>query len=195
MALLKISFIALILTLAIPVSTDHIEKSRRLKHSENIEQFLKDLCSETEKSNECWNILKSESNRFNNSDDRTVAGDVADLAIAKSKEIYDEIYQYHLDSKDEELKKKYLLCAKNYYDANCNLVLARRNLDFDENPNISNEMSDAEEELNNCEREFKEESFDPARVGDRNEELGLYLGIVRAAATRLPNDDDGDVSY
>lgn len=193
MALRKISFIALILTLAIPVSAgDHAERSRR---SENIEQFLKDLCSETEKSNECWNILKSELNRFTSSDERTIAGDAADLAIAKSKEIYDELYQYHLDSEDEGLKKKYLLCAKNYYDANCNLVLARRNLDFDENPNISNEVSDAEEELNNCEHEFEEELFDPARVGDRNEELGLYLGIVRAASARLPSDVDGEVSY
>ncbi|KAH6758896.1 hypothetical protein C2S51_019131 [Perilla frutescens var. frutescens] len=188
----KITFIALILTIVIPLSTCHRERSRRLEHSNDTEQHLRDLCSKTKRSDKCWNILKSALNKFDdNSDDQYfMASVVTDLAITKSKEIYDRVYQYHLDSNDEGLKEKYFSCSKNYYNANCNLVLARRNLEYDEYPNILDELDDVEEELKICRQKFREESFDAGRVRDQNEEFGLYVDIVRAAAGHLPNNED-----
>lgn len=179
----KLIFMVFILiSIRIPISTGDEERSRRLE----------DLCSDTKRSNECRTILRSELNRFQNSDSRTFAGGAAELAIAKFKEIYDKIYQYHSDCRDNRLKAKYLSCAINYYDASCNLELARRILDFDEFPNISDEVDDAEEELMNCRRELAEESLDPSRVGVLKEDIGLYLDMVRAAAGRIPNDEDGE---
>ncbi|KAH6820327.1 hypothetical protein C2S53_016991 [Perilla frutescens var. hirtella] len=188
----KITFIALLLTIGIPLSTGDRERSRRLKHSNDTEQHLRDLCSETKRSDECWNILKSALNKFHdNSDDQYfMASVVTDLAITKSKEIYDRVYQYYSNSNDDGLKKKYFSCSKNYYNANCNLVLARRNLEYDEYPNISDELDDVEEELKICRQNFREESFDAGRVKGQNEEFGLYVDIVRAAAGRLPKNED-----
>ncbi|KAG6398141.1 hypothetical protein SASPL_139594 [Salvia splendens] len=172
----KIILLALILAIAVPISKCGEEESSRR---------LEDLCSETNRSSDCRNILKSNWNRFNLSDDRAVV----ELAIAKSKEIYDGIYRHHLDSGDERLKSKYLSCAINYYDANCNLEMARRTLDFDEFPDITGDVDDVEEKVMSCWREFREESLDPGRARDSGEEIGLYLEMIRAAAGRVPLEE------
>ncbi|KAG6395860.1 hypothetical protein SASPL_141990 [Salvia splendens] len=177
----KIILLALILAIAVPISKCGEEESSRR---------LEDLCSETNRSSKCRNILKSNWNRFNLSDDRAVAGVVVALAIAKSEEIYDEIYRHHLDSGDEWLKSKYLSCAINFYDANCNLEMARRTLDFDEFPDISDDVDDVEEKVMSCRREFREESLDPGRAGDSSEEIGLYLEMIRAAVGRVPKEEE-----
>ncbi|KAL1538424.1 hypothetical protein AAHA92_27174 [Salvia divinorum] len=176
----KTILLALILAISIPISKCGEEESSTR---------LDELCSENNRPNDCRNILKSEWSRFDLSDDRAVAGAVVELAIAKSKEIYDRIYQHHLDSGDEGLKSKYLSCAISYYDANCNLEMARRTLDFDEFPDISGDVGGVEEEVVSCRREFREESLDPGRARGADEEIGLYLEMIRAAAGRVPKEE------
>lgn len=181
----KIILVTLILTIAIPVSTSHRKKWG--ESSKDTEQYLRDLCTKTDRSEECWKILKPELYRFGDSDEGTVAGAVIDLAIAKSDEIHDKLKQDYSDSKNDELKEKYNSCSRNYNDVNRNLVAARRDLDSDVRRNIAVQIKDAGEELKKCKREFEKESFDPAHIRDRNKEIGLYLEIVRAAAHGLEN--------
>ncbi|KAH6820326.1 hypothetical protein C2S53_016990 [Perilla frutescens var. hirtella] len=185
-------FIAFILAIAIPISTGH-RRRHGWRRSDNTQQCLKDLCSEIDRSDECWNILKSESHEFDDSDEKGIAKGVIDMAIAKSKEIHDRLNHYHSDSRDDKLKEKYHACSKNYNNASRNLVVVRRNLDSgDHYRNIHVQLDGAKEELKKCKREFREGRFDPGHVGDRNKELGIYLDIVRVATDRLARDNDRD---
>lgn len=183
-----IILIALILAITIPISSAHRRRRRRSHHDHNsdssdeTEHSLRDLCSETDRSDACWDILKPEIRRFDGSDDGDIADHVIDLAADKSKEIRDKLKQWHSDSDNDELKKKYHSCSKNYNDVDHSLKEARKNLDSDQ-------VEEAEKELEKCEREFDGDSFDPAHVGDRNKELRLYLDMVRVASDRLENYD------
>lgn len=176
-------FIALTIAIAVPSSTSHRRRSRRSNDpdSDNTEQYLRDLCSETDKSDVCWNILKSELRRFDDCDDRDITDGVIDLAKAKSETIRDQLSQWYRDSNDDRLKEKYHLCSENYNDVYGDLEEASRNLGLDDYRKISDQVEDAEDKLDECRREFGSDSFDPGHVGDRNKELGLYLDIVGAA--------------
>lgn len=188
--------ITLILTIAIPITTAHRRRSRRSQHdsfSDSVpdsEQCLRDLCSDTERPDVCSTILKSESNRFENSDDRDVAGGVIDLAIARSNEIRDTLEQWFTDSTDDSVKDKYRTCSENYGDVGRNLEEARRSLDSDDYRRISVGVADGEDELEKCRREFETESFDPGHVADRVSEIRVYLDMVKAAADRLEDSYD-----
>ncbi|XP_057811527.1 pectinesterase inhibitor-like [Salvia miltiorrhiza] len=185
----KTIFIALILAMAAPISTSHRRRWRRSDREWNSEQYLRDLCSETDRSDVCWNILRSELHRF---DDGDIAAGVIDLAVAKSKAIGDQLNQWYRDSNDDRMKNKYHSCSKNYDDVDRNLEQAQRNLDSDDNRRISDQIDDAEEELEECRREFGSGSFDPGHVEDRNNELRLYLDMVRVAVNRLEDYYDSD---
>ncbi|KAH6764453.1 hypothetical protein C2S52_013398 [Perilla frutescens var. hirtella] len=188
----KMIFIAVILAITIPISSGHRSRSRRLDNSnkDDIEKYLRDLCSETDKPDMCWNILKSELHKFDNdSDDIDIIDGVIELAIEKSKEIRDKLDQWFSDSNDENLKKKYHSCSKNYNEVDRNLEEAHRNLDSDDYRRIFDQIDDAEDELDKCKQEFGSDSFDPGHVRDRNNELVLYLDIVRAAADCLEDYD------
>ncbi|KAH6764433.1 hypothetical protein C2S51_015682 [Perilla frutescens var. frutescens] len=178
-----------------PVSTSHKRRSRRRSNdsdSDDTEQTLRDLCSEIDKSDMCWNILKSELHRFSDSNDRDIFDGVIDLAIEKSKEIHEKINQWFSNSNNDKLKDKYNSCSKNYNDIDRNLEEARKNLDSDHYQKISDQINGAREKLNKCKHEFGADSFDPAHVRDRNNEIGLYLDMVRAAEDRLEDYDDDD---
>lgn len=192
----KFILIALLIAVAAPIST--ATRDQWTRSEEETAQHVKDLCSKTSRSDDCWRALKPELNRFESSDDRATVGAALDLAIAKSDQIHDKLNQLYADSKNEDLKEKYITCSKNYNDVNRNMVVARSALDSGADKNIPVQVKDAEEELKNCRKEFGEkegmdlarsvigwffgkEVFDPARIRDRNKELGLYLEIVSAA--------------
>ncbi|KAK6150195.1 hypothetical protein DH2020_017720 [Rehmannia glutinosa] len=125
---------------AISPSLGHREKPE-------IEKHLRDLCSQTNKTKECWTIIKSELTRFNDTDYSAVTGVVIDLAIAKADQIHDELNRLFNGSTDDKLKYKYLSCSKNYNDANRNLVLVKRNFDSNDYRNIPVQIDDTIEEL------------------------------------------------
>ncbi|XP_057812147.1 uncharacterized protein LOC131026319 [Salvia miltiorrhiza] len=180
----KMMFIALTIAIAVPYSRSHRRRSHD-SDSNNTEQYLRDLCSETDRSDVCWNILKSELRRFDDCDDRDISDGVIDLAKEKSKVIRDQLKQWHTDSNDDSLKEKYHLCWENYNDVYRDLQEASKNLGSDDYKKISDQIDDAEDELDECRREFGPGSFDPGHVEDRNNELEIYLDVVRAAADRL----------
>ncbi|KAG6398142.1 hypothetical protein SASPL_139595 [Salvia splendens] len=184
----KLLFIALTIATAVPFSTSHRKRSRKSHGSnsgDNTEKYLRDLCSETDRSDVCWNILRSEVRRFDSGGDRDIAGGVIDLAIAKSKEIHGKLRKWHKDSDDKKLKEKYHLCSENYNDVFRDLKEAVKKLGSDDYREILDEIDDAEDELDECRQLFGSGSFDPGHVEDRNDELGVYLDVVRAAADRL----------
>ncbi|KAG6395414.1 hypothetical protein SASPL_146059 [Salvia splendens] len=182
----KTIFIALIIAIAIPTSLAHKRRFRRSddSNSDDAEQYLRDLCSETDRSDACLNIVKSELHRFNH-----VIGDIndkiIDLALEKSEEFRDQLKQWHKDSNDERLKEKYRSCSSNYNDINRDLQELQRNLDSDDDRKTSDLIEDIEHELDECKREFGQGSFDPGHVEDRNNELGIYSDLVRVAIDRL----------
>ncbi|KAL1538425.1 pectinesterase inhibitor-like [Salvia divinorum] len=180
----KLLFIALAIAIAVPSSTGHRRRSRK-SHGSDTEKYLRDLCSDTNRSDVCWNILRSEARRFDSGDDGDVAGGVIDLARTKAKEIYGKLRKWHKDSSDEKLKDKYHLCSENYNDLLRDLKEASKKLGSSDHQKILDEIDDAEDELDECRQLFGSGSFDPGHVEDRNDELGVYLDVVRAAAVRL----------
>ncbi|KAK4440307.1 hypothetical protein Salat_0365600 [Sesamum alatum] len=179
----KIISIALILVIAIPSSLGRRERSET-------ETDLRDLCSETRKPKQCRKIIKSQFSIFEETDSRSVAGAVIDLAVAKADEIHDKLNQLYQDSGDDKLKEKYISCSKNYNDAHRNLDLAKRNLDSNDYQNIPVQVDDTLEELKSCRHEFRKDSFDPAHIRNRNKEFGVYVDIVKVAADRLLREND-----
>ncbi|PIN22707.1 Pectinesterase [Handroanthus impetiginosus] len=174
---------ALIFLIAIPSSLGHRDISQT-------ETNLQELCSQTRNSEECWQIIKSEHVRFNETDYRSVAGIVIDLALAKADEIHDKLNQLHKDSRDDQLKEKYLWCSKNYNDANRNLDLVKRNLNSNDYRNIPVQINDTLEELRSCRSQFDNDSFDPAHIRNRNKEFRNYVDIVKVATDRLLREND-----
>ncbi|KAL7131252.1 hypothetical protein ABFS83_13G185900 [Erythranthe nasuta] len=178
-SLLRIIFVALIFAISATSSLGRREKSE-------IEKDLRDLCSETNRTKECWYVIKSELNRFTDADgSKGVAGVVIDLAIAKAGEIHGELNKLYSGSTDENLKFKYISCSKNYNDANRNLELAKKMVDTNHNRFIAVEIYDTVQELRSCMLEFTKDSFDPAHISNMNKEFGLYVGIVKVATNRL----------
>lgn len=172
----------LIIPLILTSSMGHREGQRRSKDTEH---YLRDLCSQTDRPDLCWKNLKPELHRFHNSDDRGVADGVIGLAIAKSKETRGELNHWFSDSDNDKLKEKYHSCSENYNDASRQLEKVRKDLDSDDHRKMSEEIRDAEEILNKCRRVFGEDSFDPGHVGDQNNELGVFLDIIRVAVAHL----------
>lgn len=180
----KIFIIALILAIAIPIST------ARRRRSKDADKYLRDLCSKTDDSKKCWNILEPKSHQFADPDERDVANVVIELAIAKSKEIRDKLGQRSFsDSDNGKLKQKYRSCSKNYNEIDRNLELAQRSLDSDDYRNISDQIDDAGEELKRCRLDFVADPLDPSYIGDPNTEFGLYLDMVRVSVGRLGDSD------
>ncbi|KAL7139489.1 hypothetical protein ABFS83_09G055100 [Erythranthe nasuta] len=178
----RIIFVALI-TLAIAVTS-----SLGRRDKSDIEKDLRDLCSQTNRTKECLSVIKSELNTFQDTDgsSKGVAGVVIDLAIAKAREIHDDLNRLYGGSKDEDLKFKYITCSKNYNDANRNLELVKKMLDSNRNYRfIAVEINDTVQELKGCILEFSKDPFDPAHIRDRNKEFGLYLEIATIATNRL----------
>lgn len=175
----SIIFIALTFAVAAPPA------SGRREEPESVTD-LRNFCAQTNRTRECWNIIKPQLDRFNDTNYRGVAGVTIDLAIAKADQIHDLLNRLHEDSKNNNLKDKYLSCSKNYNDAHRNLDLAKRNLDSDNHfRNIPVQIDDTIEELESCRRQFDEDSFDPAHIRNRNKEFGNYVEIVRVATELL----------
>lgn len=187
-SLQRMILIALILTIAIPITNGHREISENKSDSgddyepesdsrddsdpgsdvgENdskIEHYLRDFCSDTKKSEQCWKIIKPEINRFTDTNIKNVAGVVIDLAMNKSNEIKDKLNQLHQDSGDDELKKKYISCSINYNDANNDLDIAKGNLNSNDYRRIQDPVYDIEKELKRCKHQFGKMSYDPAHI-------------------------------
>lgn len=211
----RMILMALILTIAIPISIGHREKSENESDGgddyepesdgrddsgnerdggddSEIVRYLRDLCSDTKKSKQCWKIIKPEITRFTDTDSKNVAGVVIELAIEKSGEINDKLNQLHHDSGDDALKEKYKSCSKNYNDANHNLESVKGNLYSSDCQGIPAQVDNVEQELKSCKHEFNKKSVDPAHVKDKNKEFGHYVEIVRAATNRVPREKDSN---
>ncbi|KAL7099138.1 hypothetical protein ACP275_09G063900 [Erythranthe tilingii] len=175
-----ISIALIVLAIAVTSSLGRRDKS-------DIEKDLRDLCSQTNRTEECSYVVKSEFNTFEDTDgSKGVAGVVIDLAIAKAREIHDDLNRLYGGSKDKDLKFKYISCSKNYNDANRNLGLVKKMLDSNRNYRfIAVEINDTVQELKGCMLEFSKDPFDPAHIRDRNKEFGLYLEIATVATNRL----------
>lgn len=188
--------IALIVAISIPSSTSEIAKwRRRTDDSDDTERYLRDLCSETDNSDECWDIVKPEVHRFEHSDDGEIINRMIDLARERSEKIYDQLNDWYKDCKDEKLKKKYHSCSKNYKEIGKNLEKVQKNLDSDDVEKILKKIDKAGEKLDKCREEFKEGSFDRGHhVRDRNDELKVYMDLVRSAASDFEGyyDEDRD---
>ncbi|KAL1535468.1 hypothetical protein AAHA92_28243 [Salvia divinorum] len=190
----KTIIIALIVAIAAPISAADKRRSRRSHHGSNpddAEQYLRDLCSETDRPDECLHVVKSELHRFDHGGD--VNDKIIALASEKSKEFRDQLKRWHKDSNDEGLKEKYRSCSSNYNDINRDLQQLRRSLDSDDDRKISDLIKDIEHELDECRREFGRGSFDPGHVEDRNNELGIYSDLVKGVVEGLRDfyDEDG----
>lgn len=181
-----ILFAALILTFAsIPTSTAHRRRWRRSEEPfDDTEQYIRDLCDETDRADVCRNILQSDAHRFESSDEGEIAAGVIDLAIEKSAQIGDQLNQWYEDSNDDRMREKYHSCADNYYEANRYLEDAQRSFDSDGFRRITDQIDGSEDELDQCRQVF-EDSPDPGHVGDRINEFALYLDMVRAATARF----------
>ncbi|KAL6502192.1 hypothetical protein OROMI_021969 [Orobanche minor] len=161
----RIIIIALIFMIAISPSLGRREKSK-------VKKDLKEFCAQTGKSKECWKIIKPKLREFHDTDPKTVADVLLDMARAK-----------------DELKEKYLSCSKNYNDAIRNLNLARRNLESDNYQNIPVQIDDTIEELKGCRFEFNKGSFDPSHIRNREKEFRVYVDIAKVATDSLLNHD------
>lgn len=213
----KMLLIALILSIAIPISIGHRENSQNESDSgddsepesdddgyysdpgidvggddSEIGRYLRDLCSDTKKSNQCWKIIKPEINRFTDTDINNVAGIVIDLAREKSNEIKEKLNQLHQESRDDALKDKYISCSRNYNDASHDLETAKGNLDSDDYQRIQDRVKDVAKELKSCKHQFGKKSYDPAHIWDRNKEFGRYVEIVKTATKRFVKERDSN---
>ncbi|KAL3616759.1 hypothetical protein CASFOL_039153 [Castilleja foliolosa] len=197
---LTMIFIALIITIAISPSLGRREKSDRERshhHREkrdvensDIEQELRDLVSQTNDTNESWKIIKPQLSRFNDTDPKIVADVILDLAITRGDEIHEQLNRLHEDSRDDDLRSKYLSCSRNYKNAISNLERARENLGSDEFDNIFVKIDETIEELNRCGVEFEGDSFDPAHIRNRQKEFGNYVNLVKVATDYLQENWD-----
>lgn len=185
-------FIALILVIAVPSSTSETEKRIRSERSDDTEQYLRDICSETDNSDVCWNLIEPELHRFDKTDDEEIIDGVIDLAREKSKEVQEQLDNWYKDSKDDKLKKKYHSCSKNYKNIEHDLEKVQKILDSDDYDKIWDKIDNAGEKLDKCRKEFEEGSFDPGYVEDRNNELKVYLDLVRVAAGDLEDSNHED---
>ncbi|KAL6502194.1 hypothetical protein OROHE_024787 [Orobanche hederae] len=175
--------ITLIFMIAISPSLGRREKSK-------VKKDLKEFCAQTGKSKECWKIIKPKLREFHDTDPKTVADVILDLARAKGDEIHEELNQLYKDSRDDGLKEKYLSCFKNYNDAIRNLNLAWRNLESDNYQNIPVQIDDTIEEMKGCRFEFNKDSFDPSHIRNREKEFRVYVDIAKVATFRLLNQLD-----
>ncbi|KAL8513001.1 hypothetical protein ACS0TY_019245 [Phlomoides rotata] len=189
---------ALFLSIAIPISIGHKETSKNKSDDfepdsddgddSEIERYLRDLCSDTKKSKQCWKIIKPEISRFTDTDSRNVIGVVLDLAIAKSDEIHELLNQLHSDSGDDSLKEKYESCANNYEQARNNLGNVHAYMSEHDYYFVQECVNVAAKNLKSCEHQFGKTAFDPAHIRDRNKEFGRYMEIVKTAKERFLRD-------
>ncbi|KAL8512979.1 hypothetical protein ACS0TY_019224 [Phlomoides rotata] len=210
----RIILVTLVLTIAIPISIGHKEKSNNksdlwgddsepdidcgddpesdIEDSE-VGRYLKDICSDTENPKHCWKIIKPEISRFTDTDSRNFAGIIVDLAIEKSCEIKNQLDQLNQESTEDALKVKYGVCINNYNDAKQSLQIAKGNINSGGDcGDISAQVDNVKQDLKNCEEEFLEGSLDPALIRDRNNEFEHYVEIVRAATNRFLREKEGN---
>ncbi|KAL6567202.1 hypothetical protein OROGR_000870 [Orobanche gracilis] len=180
----RVIFIAL---LTIMMST--ISPSLGRKEKSEVEKDLRDLCSHTDKSNECWRIIEPKLSEFSSTDPKIVADVVLDLAKEKGVEIYQELTLLYEYDTDDKTKKNYLSCSDNYKDAVVNLILARENLESDDCRNIPAQIDDTIKDLEVCELEFDKDSFGPTQIGNMMKEFRVYVDIVKVATDRLLNQN------
>ncbi|GFQ08858.1 hypothetical protein PHJA_003029800 [Phtheirospermum japonicum] len=167
--------------IAISPSLGHKEISK----SSEVEKYLRDISSKTNESKRSWEIIKPELSKFRDADPRKIADTIIVLAKTKGEEIHKELNRLYEASRDDKLIYKYGSCSKNYNDANRNLYLARRDIELKTDRNIPIQINDTFEELNSCELQFDNDSFDPAHIRDRNREFRVYLQIVKVATDGL----------
>ncbi|KAL1537592.1 pectinesterase inhibitor-like [Salvia divinorum] len=184
----KLILITLILTITIPISTAHRRGWRRRSPKRgdgNAEQFLRDICSKHEKADACLSLIKAEPRLFDHSNSVDAVSNVIDLALEKTDAFGDQLKQWYNDTNDGKVREKYGSCSENYDDVSVYLKNAQRDFDSDDYRRTTDRVDDAKRELKKCGRVFGSGSIDPGHVENRNNEIRIYLDIIRAATTRL----------
>lgn len=184
----RIILITLILTITIPISIAYRRGEWRRggwRRGGNAEQFLRDLCSKNDRADACLSIIKANPHLFKNSNKLDAVSDVIDLALEKTYAFGDQFNQWYKDTNDNKIRKKYGSCSKNYDEVSAYLEDAQRDFDSYDYQRTADRVNDAQKELKNCGRVFGSGSFDPGHVENRNNEIQIYLDIIRAATTRL----------
>ncbi|KAL6502191.1 hypothetical protein OROHE_024784 [Orobanche hederae] len=92
----RIILIALISMIAISPSLGRKEKEA----SSKMEKYLRDLCSKTNETKECWAIIKRDLTKFNDTDPRKIANTTIVLAKTKGEEIHEELDRLYEGSRD-----------------------------------------------------------------------------------------------
>ncbi|KAL3654647.1 hypothetical protein CASFOL_001632 [Castilleja foliolosa] len=177
----RIILITIISIIAISPSLGHNDISK----STEVENYLRDISSKTNESEQSWKIIKPELSKFNDTDPRKIADTIIDLAKTKAEQIHEKLNHLYEASTDDTLIYKYGSCSKNYNDSIRNLYLARRDIESRADRNIHIQINDTFEELNSCGLQFENDSFDSAHIRDRNKEFGAYLQIVKVATESL----------
>ena len=185
----KLILITLILTITIPISTAHRRRWGRRSPSrgddKNAEQFLRDICSNHEKADACLSLIKGDPRLFDNSNSADAVSDVIDLALEKINAFGEQLNKWYEDTNDNTIRERYGSCAENYDDVRAHIEDAKRDFGSDDLRSVADRVDEARDELDRCKRVFGPGSIDPGHVENRNNEIGIYLDIVRAAATRL----------
>ncbi|KAL1537591.1 pectinesterase inhibitor-like [Salvia divinorum] len=186
----KLILITLILAVAIPISTAHRRRWRRRSPSrgrgdDNAEQFLRDICSRHEKADACLSLIKADPRLFDNSDNAGAVSDVIDLALEKTGAFAEQLNKWYEDTNDSSIRERYGSCAESYDDVRDRLEDAKRDVGSDDFRSVGDRADEARDVLERCERVFGPGSIDPGHVENRNNEIRIYLDIVRAATTRL----------
>lgn len=184
----KLILITLILTITIPISTAHRRRWGRRSPSrddDDAEQFLRDICSSHEKADTCLSLIKGDPRLFDNSNSADAVSDVIDLALEKINAFGEQLNKWYEDTNDDSIRDRYRTCAENYDDVRAHIKDARSDFGSDDFRSVADRVDEARDELERCNRVFGAGSIDPGHVGNRNNEIGIYLDIVRAATTRL----------
>ncbi|KAL7089635.1 hypothetical protein ACP275_13G196600 [Erythranthe tilingii] len=176
----RIIFIALVLAIAVPSSLGWSWTPGTAWGKPEIAKYLKEVCSNTNKTKECWYFIKPQLNRFDGALILELAPIARGLVQEKAHEINDKIDRLYNGSKNENMKNKYLSCSQNYNDAIAYLQLVKISYEKRDYDNILIQIDDAAQELECCSHQFTENSFDPAHVRNRNNEFRIYLEFLKA---------------
>ncbi|KAG6392146.1 hypothetical protein SASPL_146357 [Salvia splendens] len=186
----KLILITLILTITIPISTAHRRRWGRRSPSrrggdDNAEQFLRDICSSHEKADTCLSLIKGDPRLFDNSNSVDAVNDVIDLALEKINAFGEQLNKWYEDTNDDSIRGRYRTCAENYDDVRAHVEDAERDFGSDDFRSVADRVDEARDELERCKQVFGPGSIDPGHVENRNNEIEIYLDIVRDATTRL----------
>ncbi|KAL7142204.1 hypothetical protein ABFS83_08G108500 [Erythranthe nasuta] len=172
-------FIALVLAIAVPSS---LGGDWNIMTKPEVEKYLSDLCSQTNNTDYCLNLVESEVNGSNNTTILSVALFALDSAKETVDKVHEDLERSYNETKDANLKNKYLQCSYNYNDAIRNFELVKKTFSNGDCEHILHRIDDTVEDVNRCSREFSDYSFEEGYLNwMTNNEFRTRLEFLRAA--------------